>query len=163
MFEVRFNDKDVFKVFVHSGKPEIDGVPYEIVHENGFFSLLIDNQPFKVRVGKYFQDEKKLSLFVNGKKVEVTIGTELELLLKKMGFESAGKAKSMELKAPMPGLIHSILVKEGDKVIKGDSLLILEAMKMENIIKAGADAFVKKIHIKEKATVDKGVVMISFG
>jgi biotin carboxyl carrier protein len=66
------------------------------------------------------------------------------------------------LKAPMPGLVLKVLVTEGQAVKKGDGLLVLEAMKMENIIKASADGMVKKIHIEEKNVVDKNQKMIEF-
>ncbi len=62
----------------------------------------------------------------------------------------------------MPGLIHSVLIKEGDVLSKGDSVLILEAMKMENIIKAPADVVIKKINVEPKSTVDKGEIMVVF-
>jgi biotin carboxyl carrier protein len=62
----------------------------------------------------------------------------------------------------MPGLVLKVLVTEGQAVKKGDGLLVLEAMKMENIIKASADGMVKKIHIEEKNVVDKNQKMIEF-
>jgi biotin carboxyl carrier protein len=70
--------------------------------------------------------------------------------------------KANLLKAPMPGLVLKVLVTEGQAVKKGDGLLILEAMKMENIIKASSDGMVKKIHIEEKNIVDKNQKMIEF-
>jgi biotin carboxyl carrier protein len=62
----------------------------------------------------------------------------------------------------MPGMVLKILVKEGDTVKKGDGLLVLEAMKMENNIKALGDGVVSKIPIKAGDKVEKNQVMISF-
>jgi biotin carboxyl carrier protein len=62
----------------------------------------------------------------------------------------------------MPGLVLSILVKEGDEVKKGDNLLVLEAMKMENIIKSPADVTIKFIKIKPSDKVEKNQVLIQF-
>ncbi|MCL4105942.1 UNVERIFIED_CONTAM: hypothetical protein GTU68_012580 [Idotea baltica] len=62
----------------------------------------------------------------------------------------------------MPGLIHSIAVEPGQEVKKGDALLILEAMKMENIIKSPTDGTIGKIHIEQGNTVDKGQLMVTF-
>jgi len=62
--------------------------------------------------------------------------------------------------APMPGTILSILVKQGEAVTKGQTLLILEAMKMENKIKSGTDGVVASIAVKEGDTVNTGQVLI---
>jgi len=63
----------------------------------------------------------------------------------------------------MPGLILRMMVEEGQEVKKGDSLCVLEAMKMENVLKAAGDGVVKKIVVKEKTTVEKGQLMIQMG
>ena len=60
----------------------------------------------------------------------------------------------------MPGKVIKIKVKEGDEVKKGDTLLILEAMKMENEIKSGLEGVVKTIHCKEGQALDSGVLMM---
>jgi biotin carboxyl carrier protein len=62
----------------------------------------------------------------------------------------------------MPGLVLSVLVKEGDEVKKGDNLFVLEAMKMENIIKSPADVTIKSIKIKASDKVEKNQVLIQF-
>jgi biotin carboxyl carrier protein len=62
----------------------------------------------------------------------------------------------------MPGLIIDLRVKEGDQVKAGDPLLILEAMKMENIIKASGDSIVKSLKVKKGETVEKNQVLIEF-
>jgi biotin carboxyl carrier protein len=99
---------------------------------------------------------------VNGKKAVVRLNSRVEQLLRRLGMEGSLVKKLEALKAPMPGLIHSVLVKPGDKVAKGDPLLILVAMKMENVIKAGGDGTVEKVMIKEGASVEKGAQMITF-
>ena len=62
----------------------------------------------------------------------------------------------------MPGLVLSVLVTEGDEVKKGDNLLVLEAMKMENMIKSPTDGIIKKIEIKQGNKVEKNELLISF-
>ena len=64
------------------------------------------------------------------------------------------------VKAPMPGLVLDILVEAGQSVNKGDNLLILEAMKMENIIKASGNGVVKNININKKDAVEKNQLLI---
>ncbi len=60
----------------------------------------------------------------------------------------------------MLGLVLKIIAKEGEELKKGDNLLILEAMKMENMIKAPADIIIKKIHIKEGDKVEKNQILL---
>ena len=62
----------------------------------------------------------------------------------------------------MPGLVIDLKVKAGDVVKAGDPLLILEAMKMENILKAAGDATVKNVTVKKGDSVEKGQVLIGF-
>jgi biotin carboxyl carrier protein len=62
----------------------------------------------------------------------------------------------------MPGLVLDVRVKEGDEVKKGDPLLVLEAMKMENILKSPAHAKIKKINVNKGQAVEKNQVLVSF-
>jgi len=64
------------------------------------------------------------------------------------------------IKAPMPGLVLDVLVESGQTITKGDQLLILEAMKMENVLKAAGDGVVKSIEIKKGNTVEKGQILV---
>jgi len=60
----------------------------------------------------------------------------------------------------MPGMVLKILVSPGQQINKGDGLVILEAMKMENILKATTAATVKAIRVNERTAVEKGAVLI---
>jgi biotin carboxyl carrier protein len=62
----------------------------------------------------------------------------------------------------MPGLILSVKFSNGDKVKKGDTILILEAMKMENLIKSQITGVIKNIYVKEGETIEKNSLMVSF-
>ena len=77
-------------------------------------------------------------------------------------MSNVNSAKVNDLKAPMPGLIVDIKVKVGDTVKKGDIILILEAMKMENVLKATGEGIIKAIKIAPKQNVEKNQVMIEF-
>ncbi len=79
-----------------------------------------------------------------------------------MGFSSADAGKIKELKAPMPGLVIEIRVKAGDTVKKGDPIIVLEAMKMENVLKATGEGTVKSIEVQKSQSVEKGQVLIIF-
>jgi biotin carboxyl carrier protein len=75
---------------------------------------------------------------------------------------AAGAAAPSEIRAPIPGLIRRVLVREGEAVRKGQPLLTLDAMKMENELCAPADGVVRQIHVHEGRTVERGQVLLSF-
>ena len=99
---------------------------------------------------------------VNGKIHEVSIQDGLDTMVTTMGLGNVSTKKAAQLIAPMPGLVLDINVTEGQKIKQGATLLILEAMKMENILKAAHDVTIKKIHISKKQAVDKGQILIEF-
>ena len=80
--------------------------------------------------------------------------------IKSLGIDAGAEKKINDIKAPMPGLVLKVLVKDGDVIKKGDNLLVLEAMKMENSIKAPADATIKAVKITAGDKVEKNQVMI---
>jgi biotin carboxyl carrier protein len=128
----------------------------------GKFSVIKDNQSYQVEVVSFDVQTKKFLLKINGMTTEVQIQDKLDLILEKMGIESADSKKVQDLKAPMPGLISEIKVNEGDEVEAGQPLLILEAMKMENLIKAPGKGTVKSIPVKKGQSVEKNQVLIKF-
>lgn len=85
---------------------------------------------------------------------------ELDLVLDKMGIKRAVENISSDIKAPMPGKVIEIVVKEGDVVSKGDPILILEAMKMENVLKAENDCTIKKVLIASAESVEKNQILV---
>jgi len=79
-----------------------------------------------------------------------------------MGMMSKEIPKINKLDAPMLGNIINVLVSKGDKVTKGDPLLILEVMKMENVIKAPGDVTIQKINVLVGNNVNKNQTLIKF-
>ena len=73
----------------------------------------------------------------------------------------AGAAGSMAVKAPMPGNIIKVNVKAGDSVKRGDVLVVLEAMKMENDVCAPEDGVVASVEITQGATVETDAVLVT--
>ena len=80
--------------------------------------------------------------------------------MQKLGLSIGGSQKQNVVKAPMPGLVLSVMVEPGQVVSKGDPLLILEAMKMENVIKAIGDGTVKSVAVEKGAAVEKGHLLL---
>jgi biotin carboxyl carrier protein len=106
--------------------------------------------------------DQKQRIKVNGTIYKTETIDKFDELLKKLGMEKGAAGKVNELKAPMPGLVLELAVEPGQEVLKGDRLLVLEAMKMENVIKSPADATVSSIEVKKGETVDKNQVMVRF-
>lgn len=104
---------------------------------------------------------KLVSIEHKGQVYHITIQDGLDQLIKEMGLDEISNVFSGEIHSPMPGLVVEILVKEGQKVEKGEDLVILEAMKMENIIKAEGAGVVDKIYISKLDKVEKSQILIS--
>ena len=84
-----------------------------------------------------------------------------EQLMERMGLEEAGASAAKELRAPMPGKVLEVLVEPGQAVIEGDPMLVLEAMKMENVLRAGGDGAIGTILVSEGEAVEKDAVLIA--
>ncbi len=124
------------------------------------FHLLNGTKSFNADVIEADYAAKEFTIRVNGNKYNVTVRDKYDELLHALGMDKAMSNKVNDLKAPMPGLVLDVLVSEGQQIKKGDSLLVLEAMKMENILKATNDAVVKKVRVEKSARVEKNEVLI---
>src|SRR6266498_1570479 len=115
----------------------------------------------------------KLDLLIDGKQVTayvssdnarrwVTVNGQTFVLTKSSGTKrkSAGHDHASELAAPMPGLVRAVNVNEGDTVIKGQTLLLLEAMKMEIRVQAPKEGVVKKLLVKQGQTVEREQILV---
>jgi biotin carboxyl carrier protein len=91
---------------------------------------------------------------------DIVFKDDLDRVLDKMGIKRTSETLSRDVKAPMPGKVIEVIAKEGDQLAKGDGILILEAMKMENVIKAEAPCTIKKILISKLENVEKNQVLI---
>ena len=85
-----------------------------------------------------------------------------DLLLEKLGMNTTVSSAVVNIKAPMPGLILEINVQAGDFIKKGDPVLVLEAMKMENVLKSSGDGEIKEVLVRPGSSVEKNQVLIIF-
>lgn len=132
----------------------------EIGH--GMYSVLHKNKSHVISIQKVDKESRTISLTIDGISTHLNYATKMDLLLEKMGINSNAKNKLSVLKAPMPGLVVDWFVKEGDHVQLGDKLLILEAMKMENVIKSAGEGVIKKLHPAKGTAVEKNQLLIEF-
>ena len=166
MLKVKVNNKSEHNIiFNNSANGTIDGKPFawDIIEvKNGSFHVIKDFKSYTVEVINADAAEKSFLLSVNGNKYQLAVKDKFDELLKSLGFDNLNAKKVNEIKAPMPGLVIDVRILVGDVVKKGDSIIVLEAMKMENIIKSPTDGTVSKINVKKGIAVEKNQVLINF-
>ena len=124
------------------------------------YHILENNKAMVAEVIHNDFDSKSYTIRVNSNNYTVKIENQLDQLIKELGFSVGSSKKLNDIKAPMPGIIIGIEIKKGDQLKEGDTLLILEAMKMENAIICPKDATVKSILVKTGDTVEKNKLLI---
>ena len=165
MLQVKVNEKYNFDVDQNDKGLLINGdkITADVRQLNASAYHVINNlQSYNVEVVSFNVAEKTAEIKVNNNTYNVTAKDQFDILLDKLGLSSLNAAKVSEIKAPMPGMVLKVFVNEGMEIKKGDNLFVLEAMKMENIIKAPADVTVKKVKIKAGDKVEKGQVLMMF-
>ena len=167
MYKAKVKDKE-FEIEFNSDNYEngtISNIPFEIdilKKNSNSFHVIKNKKSYNVNVLSIDNDTKKVKLKINNYTYEVEVKDELDELLNKMGIKNKKQQTNKDLKAPMPGLVTNILVNIGDEIKKGDKLLVLEAMKMENNLKAENDAIIKDIIVEKGNSVEKKQVLIIF-
>jgi len=125
-FKIKFDDQSLNK-----GKINNKNFDWDIIEiKNNSFHIIKGHKSYKAEVIKADLNEKRFIIRVNGNKYELEVTDRFDELLHKLGFDKSDSNKINEIKAPMPGLVIDIMVEEGNKVKKGDPVLVLEAMKM---------------------------------
>ncbi len=128
--------------------------------EDKKYHILSDSTSYKAElIGEDF-GEKSYSIQIGSNVYQVKIETDLEQMIRSMGYKLSSESAANDVKAPMPGIILEMKAQPGDKVKKGDTLLILEAMKMENAILSPKDGVIKSVWSGKGDTVDKNKLLI---
>jgi len=126
------------------------------------FHAIKNGKSYNLEVLKLNREEKTVFVKVNGLKFKMQLQDKYDELLHMLGMDNLLTTKVSDIKAPMPGLVLSLIAKVGETVQKGDVLLILEAMKMENVIKSPTDGVIKSIIIKTGDAVEKNQLLLNF-
>lgn len=165
MSQLTVNEKHRFNIERKDEKTFIDSKEFVFdlkqIKDN-IFHILHENKSYTAELVSINQQEKKAKVKINGNEYDVSLQDKYAELLETMGMNHSTKNSIPALKAPMPGMVLDILIKVGDQVNKGDSLLILEAMKMENIIKSSTTEIIKSIEIEKGSTVEKDQLLLTF-
>lgn len=158
-------NKDSYRINIVGDKIYLNDQLFEwdlVEVKKNYFHLLKNNKSYIVEIVAIDQDKKLVSVKLNGEIYELSVKNKLDLLLDKLGMSHNNVAKLQEIKAPMPGLILKTLVSSGQEVKKGESVMILEAMKMENVIKSPGEGKVKDILVKVGDSVEKNTLLVKF-
>ncbi len=169
MYNITINGKSALKTELDFNSNKVSGtlngkaVEADILNVgNQEYHLLLNNQSYNILIVKADYNEKKLVVKVNGKKYTLDVKDKYDELLHNLGLDNIAAKKINDVKAPMPGMVLNILVSEGQEVKKGDSLLVLEAMKMENVLKSPTDGTIKKVIAVKGTAVEKNQLLIQF-
>ena len=127
----------------------------EIILSNG-------SKKFECKILKENTIDQSYIIKINGEISTIRLIKQVEKTIEKLGIQKSSQKNINILKAPMPGLILDVAVKESDLVKKGDPVIILEAMKMENILSSPVDGIVKEIKVNLQQTVEKNNILIKF-
>ena len=143
---------------------ELDEVViWDIVEvKKGRFHIVYNNKSFVADILTHDRKNKSFEIIINNNAYSVKLKDRFDELLHDLGMDVGNSNKDNDVKAPMPGRVLEILVKEGDAVAEGDGLIILEAMKMENIIKSTREGVLKHIQAAEGDSVEKNAVLLSY-
>lgn len=163
-FIVNFDEsKENDTVVLDGSAAEVNGKRYQydfkFINDN-VLVLRIYNENFFIEVSD--NGDEDLELRIKDELIKLRCRSELDVLLESMTNGDAGKRIKKEIHSPMPGIIKKLNVSEGQSVMKGDVLLVLEAMKMENEIRAASDGVIKKIKVSQMNTVEKNELLLEF-
>jgi biotin carboxyl carrier protein len=167
MIKVQVNDEaPVLIEKINPGSVVISGkeVPFDIIKsDENQYHIIIDGRSYTFELGKQDSNSTKiLSVGLNGKNHQIKIIEEIDELLEKMGIGNTNTGEITEVKAPMPGVILEIKTNGESRIKKGDPLIVLEAMKMENIIKSPIDGKIAAVKVKKGEKVEKNSVLVEF-
>jgi biotin carboxyl carrier protein len=165
MYKVKVNGSRHFDIDRNSDGILIDGenIAADVKQLNASAWHIINNlKSYNVEIIGFNSSEKTAEIKVNNNIYTVAAKDQFDILLDKLGLSNLNAAKVSEVKAPMPGMVIKVFVSEGMEVKKGDNLFVLEAMKMENIIKSTAHVVVKTVKIKPGDKVEKGQILMMF-
>ncbi len=133
-------------------------VDFEAINGQPVFSIILDGKSYESFV---YQGDEDWEVLIRGRQYQVKIEDERERRLKAAASGGVAEGGEFHLKAPMPGLVVSVLVEEGQEVKKGQVMLILESMKMQNELKAPRDGVIERVRVKAGESVEQKQAMLS--
>jgi biotin carboxyl carrier protein len=165
MYKINVNNDTGFSVAngKEVGEYRINDTDYhaDIVSvKSGTFHILLNNKGYRAEIIETDDAGKVFKVNINGTIHTVAVHDRYDELLEQLGMDSILHVKAASIKAPMPGLVLGVRVETGQQIIKGDPVVVLEAMKMENILKSPGEGIVKKILVNKGDKVEKNDLLI---
>lgn len=140
---------------------DVDNITLNNIDVNN--QIILDNNKSKLVSVKGMDHElKRYQIQIDGRIYHVQISDAVDQQILTMNLKSKRSNQLKELRAPMPGLVRQVNVQAGDQVDAGDSLFILEAMKMENLLKSPVNGKVSDVFVKPGESVEKNQILLSF-
>ena len=135
---------------------------YHLEEINEYYYILrINNRVF--RVNRVSGEKNSLLLLIDGRYVETEVRTNLEQKARQVLSNVKQKNHHSLIRSPMPGMVLSLKKNAGDEVAQGESIMILEAMKMENDSKSPFSGTIREIYVSERSAVEKGAKLFLIG
>ena len=158
------NDQEFIIEIDQEGQVSVDGRPYAVdfqqLSEGGILSLLLNNHSLEAIVE---ERENGWEVLIRGELYSVDVQDERAYRLARARGTVAEITGEATIESPMPGLIIDVLVEPNQVVQKGDKIVILESMKMENELRSPRDGVVKHVYVGPGASVEKNQVLATIG
>jgi biotin carboxyl carrier protein len=166
IYDVKVDNKD-YKLEIVEGEKSLQvKVNGQVIKLDNYSNItgrlamvLQNNHPYEFEISK---NESAYDCWFSSRLAQCEVVSEKEALYAKLMGNGSGVRKAQALKAPMPGLVLSVEVENGQKVKKGDGLIIVEAMKMENELKASRSGTIREIKVNVGQAVEKNQALIIF-
>ena len=156
------NDHEYTIEILDEAHISIDGIVYDLDFERvgtqPVYSLVLDGQSFEAHV---YTDEEQWQVLLRGDMYNAVVEDERERRLRAQFEGGPMEQGEYHLKAPMPGMVIAIPVAEGQAVEKGDVLLILESMKMQNELKAPRAGKISRVRVAPGERVEQKQTLLS--
>ncbi|GAB4581255.1 MAG: hypothetical protein Fur0022_40020 [Anaerolineales bacterium] len=161
-YVVTINEREYQVEILSNGRVNIDGteleVDYQSVSGQPIYSLIVNGHSYEAFVSP---NQNEWQVMLRGNLYDVRVEDERERRLRAASSAGGAEQKEFLLKAPMPGLVVAIPVREGQEVNKGQVLVILESMKMQNELKSPKVGKVGQIRVQPGASVEQKQVLLS--
>jgi len=132
----------------------------DLISDKNSTNVIYNNASREIEVVETDFNNRTYTLKINGNIFTVKLESELDFLISEMGLSLGSDSVANEIHAPMPGLILEVNVAEGKEIKEGETLCVLEAMKMENALTAPRDGVIKTVNMKKGDAVEKGMLLI---